>query len=133
MVSSKKTRILVIDDNADIRELLQIVLEQAGYEVALASHGGEGLERQRAAPCELVITDIFMPQQDGIETIDRLRKEYPDTKIIAMSGGGRVVTGNTGVDYLGTAREFGASRLLRKPFDIEALLEAVREVSGSVR
>ena len=132
MVSSKQIRILVIDDNADIRELLQIVLGQAGYAVVLAGDGSEGLDLQRSTPCDVAITDIFMPHQDGIETIDQLRKEFPGTKIIAMSGGGRVVTGQTGVDYLGTAREFGASRLLRKPFDIEALLEVVREVAAGV-
>ena len=121
-------RVLVIDDNSDIREMIQTVLQHAGYEVTLAADGGKGIEAQRAQAFDLVITDIFMPQQDGIETIGLMKKEFPRTPIIAMSGGGRFVTRQPGVDYLAAARAFGADRLLRKPFDIDELLEAVQEV-----
>jgi CheY-like chemotaxis protein len=121
-------RVLVIDDNSDIREMIRTVLVHAGYEVTLAVDGGKGVEAQRRHASDLTITDIFMPQQDGIETIGLLKKEFPKTPIIAMSGGAKFVTRQTSVDYLATAHKFGADRLLRKPFDIDELLTAVQEV-----
>ena len=121
-------RVLVIDDNSDIREMIRTVLVHAGYEVTLAADGGKGLEAQRQEASDLAITDIFMPQQDGIETIGLLKKEFPHTPIIAMSGGAKFVTRQTSVDYLATAHKFGADRLLRKPFDIDELLKVVQEV-----
>jgi|SRR5919197_6153057 DNA-binding response OmpR family regulator len=117
-------RILVIDDHTEIRELLRVTLEAAGYDVAVAPNGREGLEIQRRRPAELVITDIFMPEQEGLETIQELREQTPRPKIIAMSGGGRLGT----LEYLPAAREFGADRTLDKPFDCEAMLTAVREM-----
>lgn len=121
-------RVLVIDDNSDIREMIRTVLVHAGYDVTLAVDGGKGLEAQRREACDLAITDIFMPQQDGIETIGLMKKEFPQTPIIAMSGGAKFVTRQTSVDYLATAHKFGADRLLRKPFDIDELLKVVQEV-----
>lgn len=123
-----RARVLVIDDNSDIREMIRTVLVHAGYEVTLAVDGGKGLEAQRREACDLAITDIFMPQQDGIETIGMMKKEFPNTPIIAMSGGAKFVTRQTSVDYLATAHKFGADRLLRKPFDIDELLKVVQEV-----
>ena len=70
-------RVLVIDDNQDVRDLIQFILEGAGYSVELAPDGEAGLRSQRARPADVVITDIFMPNQDGLETIARLREEYP--------------------------------------------------------
>jgi CheY-like chemotaxis protein len=126
---TKKIRVLVIDDNSDIREMVRTVLAHAGYEVTSASDGAKGLQEQRREPSHLVITDIFMPQQDGIETIGLLKKEFPQTLIIAMSGGARLIARPSSVDYLETAHKFGAARVLRKPFDIDELLKVVSEVA----
>jgi DNA-binding response OmpR family regulator len=104
---------------------MQEALEAAGYAVDVATDGNSGLDRQRKRPADVVITDIFMPDADGMETIHRLRKDFPAVKIIAMSGGG-MVTKN--VDYLSMSREFGASKVLAKPFDGQTLLRAVSEV-----
>ena len=84
-----------------------------------------GLELQRREPADIVITDIFMPFKDGIETIVELREQFPDTRIIAMSGGGQHLKKH---DYLWAAQEFGAVTTLHKPFDAEQLLEAVRKI-----
>lgn len=117
--------VLVIDDNQDLRELIQLVLERAGYSVALAPDGEAGLRAQRARPADVVITDIFMPNQDGLETIAALRKDYPAAKVVAMSGGGTKVKGE---GTLLTAREIGAHFILLKPFDNVELLRAVQNV-----
>ena len=126
-------RVLVIDDNTDLRELIGTALVQAGYEVTLAGDGSKGVQAQRSHAADLAITDIFMPDKDGIETILQFKKEFPATPIIAMSGGTKYATRGSGVDYLSTARKFGADRLLHKPFDINELLEAVREVLALLR
>lgn len=120
-------RVLVIDDNAQVRELMRAILQGAGFAVDLAADGELGLVLQRARPAEVVITDIFMPNQDGLETIACLRKEFPQVKVIAMSGGGALVRGTA---YLSTAAEIGAHALLRKPFEAEALLRVLGEVLG---
>ena len=116
-------RVLVIDDNPDLRELMGVMLRAAGYSVELAADGEAGLRSQRARPFDIVITDIFMPNQDGIETIARLREEYPALKLVAISGGGSHTKGD---GYLFTAREIGANAVLTKPFEQEELLEVVR-------
>lgn len=120
-------RVLVIDDNQDVRELIQFILEGAGYSVELAPDGAAGLRSQRARPADVVITDIFMPNQDGLETIARLREEYPGVRVVAMSGGGgsEIKGGRT----LSPALEAGAHVLLPKPFDLDQLLRAVDDVS----
>jgi len=116
-------RILIIEDNADVRTFMKLALEMAGYEVTAAEDGRLGLELQRREPADIVITDIFMPFKDGIETIVELREQFPDTRIIAMSGGGQHLKKS---EYLWAAREFGAITTLQKPFDVDQLLEAVR-------
>lgn len=122
------SRVLVIDDNTDLRELIGSALSHAGYAVTLARDGNKAVQAQRSQAADLAITDIFMPDQDGIETILQFKKEFPATPIIAMSGGTKYATRGSGVDYLSTARKFGADRLLHKPFDINELLEAVAEM-----
>jgi CheY-like chemotaxis protein len=119
------TRILVIDDNKDLRELMQVILEQAGYAVELAEDGQAGRVAQRARPADVVITDIFMPNQDGLETIEQFRKDYPDLKLIVMSGDGKLVKQST---HFLTAREMGAHGVLSKPFDEDELLRVIRDV-----
>lgn len=119
------SRVLVIDDNPDIRELIEFILQGAGYSVEVAEDGEAGLRSQRAQAFDIVITDIFMPNQDGIETIARLREEFPAVKVLAMSGGGSRAKGD---GYLFTAREIGAHAVVTKPFDPEHLLTVVRSL-----
>jgi CheY-like chemotaxis protein len=122
-------RVLVADDSADMRESLKLVLERAGYEVRLAADGSHALEMQRAAPCDVLITDIFMPECDGLETITGFRREFPAVKIIAMSGGGlRIVRGQ---QYLQTAQAAGADATLNKPFDPKSLLQVLQDFAST--
>jgi len=104
--------------------MLRQMLERAGYEVFDATDGNEGINICRQYPVKLVITDILMPEKDGIETIAELQQEYPGIKIIAMSGGGRI----TPEKYLGSAEKFGALRTLTKPFTMDEVLRAVKEL-----
>ena len=114
--------ILIIDDNQTVRRLLRQVLEGVGYSVVDASNGREGLSRFRQDPTDLVITDILMPDKDGLETILELRREFPDVKIIAF-------TGETGQgNFLDVAKLLGANRTLTKPFDVVALRETVQDL-----
>jgi CheY-like chemotaxis protein len=115
------TRILIVDDDADMRLTLKLALELAGYQVAEAANGRDALERQRAAPADVVITDIFMPESDGFEAIDGLRRQFPATKVIVMSGGAQL----TRRDYLPDAELAGADATLQKPFDIDELLKTL--------
>jgi CheY-like chemotaxis protein len=111
-----------------MRQSMRLLLERAGYEVELAPNGARALELQRARPSEVLITDIFMPETDGLETIARFRREHPGVRIIAMSGGGVHVRGET---YLATAGIAGADAVLRKPFDRQVLLDTLRRVGGA--
>jgi DNA-binding response OmpR family regulator len=120
-------RILIIDDDDQVRHMLCQALEQAGYETVEARDGQEGLEHFRATPTDLIITDILMPGKEGLETIMELRRAVPGVKIIAISGGGQ--TGN--MTFLDVARYLGAQRAFQKPFELRALLNAVREVLES--
>lgn len=115
-------RILVIDDNDDVRAVILAVLESAGHEVVLASDGARGIELQRKSPADLVITDILMPDNEGIETIRDLKQEFPPVRIIAMSGAAKPLTAT---DFLITAKALGAHAVLRKPFEASALLKSV--------
>ncbi|NLZ16794.1 MAG: response regulator [Desulfobulbaceae bacterium] len=117
-------KVLVIDDDAQIRLMLREVLGWAGYEVLEAENGRKGQLAQRQHRADLVITDLIMPEQEGLETIAALKKEFPDLKIIAVSGGGRV----SPEMYLPTAQELGADVVFRKPFNIQRLSAAVKEL-----
>lgn len=116
--------ILLIDDEAPLREMLRTVLEQFGHEVTEARDGREALGLYQPERHDLVLTDLIMPGKEGIETMLELRKRNPAVRIIAMSGGGRV----TSVDYLQIARQIGARRVLSKPFSHAELLNAVDDV-----
>lgn len=117
-------RILITDDNPAIRTLLTEILEANGHEVETASEGAAALKRLRAHPFEILITDIFMPEKDGIELIMEVRILHPELRVIAISGGGPGV----GVDLLNPAKRLGAMRVLRKPVSRADLLQAVKEV-----
>ncbi len=119
-------RILVIDDEPHILLMVKKMLERAGYEVDLASNGSEGLRLFNKIRPALVITDIIMPEKEGLETIREMRRIKSDLKIIAMSGGGKISADN----YLETAKIFGASRLILKPFSQKQLLTYVEELAG---
>jgi CheY-like chemotaxis protein len=116
-------RILIIDDEPQIRSMLRLMLERVGYEVAEAPDGIEGIRRYRENPADLIITDLIMPNKDGIGMIIDLKKEFPKVKIIAMSGGGV----NRPEGYLDGAKKLGAVRTLTKPIDRDEMLKAVKE------
>jgi len=118
-------RILIIEDNDDLRTIVTDALIAAGHEVIQAADGVEGIESQRNASADLVITDILMPEKEGIETIRDLTREFPALPIIAMSGAGRSQSANA-LPFI--AKELGAHAFLRKPFGSRDLLEAVQKV-----
>ncbi len=111
--------ILLIDDEAEVRMLCQIVLEGAGYHVLTAESGRQGLRLLQHEQVDLILVDIFMPEMDGLEIIQLLHKSRPACKIIAMSGD------SWEWNYLDTAKHFGAHDTLTKPIDPQELLEAV--------
>jgi len=112
--------ILIIDDEEPIRALLRTTLEAAGYEVTEAANGRLGLDLYRHRPTDLVITDILMPEMNGLDMILELTREFLDAKVIAISGSGE------GKNTLDHAKLLGARRTFRKPFSLPQLLDAVR-------
>lgn len=117
-------RILIIDDEPAIRRIWRIHLERAGYEVTEAPNGRAGLELHAAQPADLVITDLFMPDVDGIETMRELRRVGRGVKIIVVSGG----DSSGRLSMLGDATLLGADRTFSKPARPEDLLKAIREL-----
>ena len=115
-------RILVIEDDDRARELYGEMLERAGYEVVCAVDGVEGSEAFRKNPVDVVVTDLFMPKKDGVETIRDLRSDYPDIKVLAITG----VRGR--FSRLPAAETVGAQRTLVKPFSMEDMLKALEEL-----
>ncbi len=118
--------ILIVDDDPQIRKVFRRILEAENYEVAEAADGKEGASRFRDWPPDLVLMDIFMPEQEGLETIRELRWDFPDVKIIAISGGGK----SGRMEPLEAAQKFGAALALKKPISREELLHSVKEVLG---
>ncbi len=119
-----KNKILLVDDNDGLRLVLTRLLVRAGFEVQEARHGGEAIARHRQDPADVVVTDLIMPEKEGLETILELKRMQPKLKIIALSGGGRV----NARDYLTLAGALGAARTLAKPFSDTELLCAIQEV-----
>jgi two-component system, chemotaxis family, chemotaxis protein CheY len=117
-------RILVIDDDADVRATVRRTLESRGHTVELADDGSLGIASLAQHAPDLVITDVFMPRQDGIETLRELRKAFPKLKVIAMSGG----SGNGLINLLEDMELLGANRAIPKPFTPKELMEAVDTV-----
>ena len=116
--------ILVVDDEVEIRSMLRQNLKHAGYHVKEAANGVEALEIMRASTIDMVITDIYMPEKEGLETIIEIKETWPQVKIIAISGG---VSDQT-MPYLKVAREFGADHAFDKPFDILAMCEVIKQL-----
>jgi CheY-like chemotaxis protein len=118
------TRIVLVDDDPLFRRMLADTLEDLGHEVRQAENGTQGLAAVRADPPDVVITDIIMPDTEGIETIFHLRRQHPQVKVIAISGGGRI----TAEDHLHAAKLMGAGRVLAKPFSAAEIESAIREL-----
>ena len=112
--------ILDIDDDLAVRAIIEQMLKSAGHKVILAADGSEGIRQCRTEPPDLVITDIFMPGQDGVQTIVQFRKLLPHVPVIAMSG---ITEG----EMLAVAQTLGAVAVLKKPFEHEQLLNAVEK------
>ncbi len=119
-------RILVIEDDPQVRAFLREALCQAGYKVLEAQNGREGIRLQNQQPVALLITDIFMPEQDGLETIRHFQTQNASLPIIAISGGLQ----NLGMKVLDVASKLGAQKILEKPIAVSTLIQAVDELIG---
>ena len=117
-------KILIIDDEPHILLMLKKMLERVGYEIEIATSGVEGIKLFKESGSDLVITDIIMPEKEGLETIREMRRIKSDLKIIAMSGGGKVSADN----YLQIARIFGAAKSIAKPFTQKEMVSAVQSL-----
>ena len=118
------SHILVIDDDEHIRELINIMLEGEGHSVVLAEDGMIGLKRLEQETFDLIITDIIMPNQEGIETIVQIKAKNPEAKILAISGGGRIGSTN----YLTLAENFGVDKTMSKPFYHKDFIGCIKEL-----
>jgi len=119
-------RVVLIDDDKALRRSLRIALERSGHEIVEAANGREGLAAFAIQPADIVVTDIVMPELEGVELIQAIRKMSPRVPIIAISGGGR----GKSADYLRLATFFGATQALEKPFTIDALRAAIAALLG---
>ena len=119
-------RILLVDDDSAVLEALRRVLSRLGHTVVLARDGAEALRLYKQEPTDIVLTDLIMPGKEGVELIQELRRGFPEAKIIAMSGGGRIDSR----DLLKIARHVGADRILAKPFGEAELAAVLAELLG---
>ncbi|MBF0496524.1 MAG: response regulator [Deltaproteobacteria bacterium] len=119
-------KILVVDDDESLREMLCLSLRRAGFDVIEASDGNQATKLIKRESVDLVITDIIMPDKEGIQLIIELRETKPEIKIIAMSGGGVVLSEL----YLDMAKRLGADRIIAKPVFRDDLLKMIRELLG---
>ena len=117
-------RILVIDDDDDVRAVLREILEPLGHDVLEAADGDAGIRLCREEPVDLVTTNIVMPEKDGLETIKELRHGFPDVRIVAISGYDK----GDRLGYLSLAEEYGAQRTFTKPFRREDIVEAIQDL-----
>jgi len=116
--------VLIIEDDSEIRGMLETMVRRAGFSVQTTKDGFEGVKSFRRNPSDVVITDIVMPEKEGLETILELREEYPGVKIIAISGGGR----HDAKNYLQSAKDFGADYIFDKPFRPKEIIGAIKEL-----
>lgn len=117
-------RILLVEDDPDVREATTTVFERAGYDVYALPNGERAVRTCRENDIDIVITDVVMPHQEGITTIRLLRKKIPAIKIIAISGGGQYASGE---DYLAAAEKLGADHVFTKPIELSTVEAAIRE------
>lgn len=120
-------RILIIDDDPSIRLVFKRYLEGNGYEVSTATNGNEGLSLLNDSIPDLVITDVMMPEKDGLEVVLELRNRHPEIPVIAISGGMRIAP----MDFLPMIKKFGACKVLYKPVELDELLSAIQEQLGA--
>ena len=113
--------ILVVDDEPELRELMLLILKTAGHTVVGAADGVEAAARIANQHFDVVLTDLIMPEKDGLEFIAELREKYPNVRIIAMSGGGHIPRDS----YLRIAQGFGAHAILEKPFENREIFAAI--------
>ena len=113
--------ILVVDDEEEIRDLLRRILEEEGYQVLTAENGKQAIALLKTAPVKLMVTDLAMPEQEGMETIALARRDYPDLQIIAMSGAFER-------SILSVARHLGAHTVLEKPVQVDEVLKLVHDM-----
>jgi CheY-like chemotaxis protein len=116
-------RVLLIDDDAAVRMVIRLILEKSGFEVTEASDGKSGIRTYQTQPADVVLCDLFMPGMDGLEVMQELRREFPDARIVAISGGGFQGT----VDMLPAARVLGAAAILYKPLGVQQIRAAIHQ------
>ena len=126
MLLQRIKKVLLVDDDQSLAHSLQQALEREGLTVHHAANGRAALQWLRQNSADLVITDIFMDEMDGMEVVSSLKKDFPAIQIIATSGGSRVVN----LDCLPLAKALGANRVLAKPARVEALLDLIAELDG---
>lgn len=120
---SNKIKILIADDDDIVRDLFRKWLVKEGYEVYEAENGMEAVKLQRSSPVDLLICDLIMPVQEGIETISQFKVDFPEVGVIAISGGGKIGSDS----YLTVAEHLGAWRVFTKPVSMPLIIETVRE------
>lgn len=116
------TRVLVADDDHDLRVALRVALELEGFEVEAVSDGERAMQAHEKRPADVLITDLFMPERDGFETLQYFRSRSPGMRIVVISGWKRAQR----ADHLAVALQAGADVVLRKPFTLRELLEKLR-------
>jgi DNA-binding response OmpR family regulator len=114
--------ILIVDDDTSIQKMLRLFFENKKFKVTVASNGREAVYLQNKEPADIILTDIFMPEQEGLETIRLIRDKFPNTKIVAMSGGAFYRAPN---DYLSIAQKIGAHDIICKPFELKEVYEKI--------
>lgn len=119
----QKIKVLVIDDERIVRDILKRWLEREGFKVEAAENGRVGIQMQRDEPADVVVCDLIMPEQEGMETISQFRKEFPAVGVIAISGGGQLDP----AAYLNVAGQLGAWKMFTKPLPMEQVVQSIRE------
>jgi two-component system, cell cycle response regulator CpdR len=129
--------VLVIDDETDVRDGIKRVLDRAGFSVRAVDNATDAMLELKRLAADVVITDIIMPKLSGVDAIESIVRDFPMTRILAISGGGNFdvttyqSTALTTTTYLAAAKQAGAHAILTKPFESRELIEAVNQVMGT--